>query len=151
MNSVLPLVIHLSTIVIGCLSVDRYYTEEHLWVKLRDQNKTVVISITERGANLIGDIFGVTLPEVGQIVYQGEYLLSVEGDNFSYDFHSPLSGEISKINTDLFLDPSLLNRFPWSYGWLVRMQTFDLDGELPSLMTTEEHNQLIREKLHIIN
>ena len=31
------------------------------------------------------------------------------------------------------------------------MQTFDLDGELPSLMTTEEHNQLIREKLHIIN
>ncbi|XP_075256971.1 glycine cleavage system H protein-like isoform X2 [Convolutriloba macropyga] len=115
------------------------------------KSSTTACNVVSPTLNLIGDIFGVTLPEVGQIVYQGEYLLSVEGDNFSYDFHSPLSGEISKINTDLFLDPSLLNRFPWSYGWLVRMQTFDLDGELPSLMTTEEHNQLIREKLHIIN
>jgi glycine cleavage system H protein len=48
---------------------------------------------------------------------------------------SPISGEIVAVNDELAKDATLINKSPYTAGWIVQMKPADLAAELPTLLT----------------
>ncbi len=120
----------------------RYYTKDHLWVKVDGDD--AVIGITDYGQHQLGDIVYVELPQVNSEVEAGEKVASVESVKASIDIFSPLTGKILSVNEDLKEDPSLLNTDPYGEGWIYEMKMSD-PTELEDLMLDVDYRAYIEE------
>jgi glycine cleavage system H protein len=58
---------------------------------------------------------------------------------------SPLSGEVLGFNKVLFSDPSIINREPYSRGWITIIRPTNLDDELEKLLKPELYAKYIKE------
>ena len=120
----------------------RYYTKDHLWVKVDGDD--AVVGITDYGQHQLGDIVYIELPNVDSEVEAGEKVASIESVKASIDIFSPLTGKIISVNEDLKEDPSLLNTDPYGEGWIFEMKMSDLT-ELEDLMLDVDYKAYIEE------
>ncbi len=120
----------------------RYYTKDHLWVKVDGDD--AVVGITDYGQHQLGDIVYIELPNVDSEVEAGEKVASIESVKASVDIFSPLTGKIISVNEDLREDPSLLNTDPYGEGWIFEMKMSDLT-ELEDLMLDVDYKAYIEE------
>ncbi len=120
----------------------RYYTKDHLWVKVDGDD--AVVGITDYGQHQLGDIVYIELPSVDSEVEAGEKVASIESVKASIDIFSPLTGKIISVNEDLKEDPSLLNTDPYGEGWIFEMKMSDLT-ELEDLMLDVDYKAYIEE------
>ena len=116
------------------------YTKEHEWVSIEDNVGTV--GITDYAQAALGDITYVEMPGVDKDVEQFEQLLSVESVKSASDIFSPISGKIIEINEDLAEDPSILNRYCYDKGWIVKIEITDAD-ETSNLLTADEYRNYL--------
>jgi len=105
----------------GCTSgvaSDRWYTDDHIWVKEWEEGK-VVIGISDKMQALLGTVThcGYMFDE-GVVVERGVIFAGVGAYKLSTDILSPVSGEITQINQLIRETPGILNNFPYSEGWL---------------------------------
>lgn len=117
-----------------------YYTKEHEWVRIEDNEGTVGIS--EFAQSALGDITFVELPAAGTEVEQFEQFASVESVKAASDIYCPLSGKILDVNTDLENDPELINRDCYEKGWIARIEITSPD-EVSRLMTADEYRNYL--------
>ncbi|MBF0386528.1 MAG: glycine cleavage system protein GcvH [Candidatus Omnitrophica bacterium] len=121
--------------------IERFlYTKEHEWVNIEDNIGTV--GITEYAQSALGDITYVELPGVDKEVEQFEQLLSVESVKSASDIFSPISGRVIEVNEDLADDPSILNRYCYDKGWIVKIEMVDED-ETSNLLTADEYRNYL--------
>jgi len=113
-----------------------YYTKEHEWVSIDDGIATV--GITEYAQDALGDITFIELPDVEAEVEQFEQLASVESVKAATDVYSPLSGQVTEVNTELEQSPELLNKSCYELGWIAKLQIASAD-EASKLMDAEEY------------
>ena len=118
------------------------YTENHEWVKV--DGEFAFLGITFFAQRELGEIVHVELPEVGDNLNAGDSLGSLEAVKTVEDIYSPISGEVEKINNDLFDNPDLINNSPYVDGWLVKVRFTD-KNEIEKLLTSEEYKKLISE------
>ncbi|MEI6438237.1 MAG: glycine cleavage system protein GcvH [Candidatus Omnitrophota bacterium] len=116
------------------------YTKEHEWVNIEDNIGTV--GITDYAQQALGDITYVELPAVDKEVEQFEQLLSVESVKSASDIFSPISGKVLEVNEDLTEDPSILNRYCYDKGWIVKVEISDAD-ETSNLLTADEYRNYL--------
>jgi Fe-S oxidoreductase/FAD/FMN-containing dehydrogenase/glycine cleavage system H lipoate-binding protein len=112
---------------------DLYYDSHHSYARLDDG--LVIQGITDLAQGMLGEILYVELPRVGRTFAQGERLFSVqsiEPGMPAHRVHAVLSGEVVAVNQDLDEDPDLVNRDPYSAGWVIKIQPRDL-SELRNL------------------
>ena len=114
----------------------RYYTEEHVWVEVQDEEAT--IGISEYAAKELGEIVFVDLPEEDDCFNIGDRLGGIESDNSSEEIYSPISGSISAVNDMLADAPDLINESPEDKGWICRMTEFD-PADLDDLMDEDAY------------
>ncbi|NPA12954.1 MAG: glycine cleavage system protein GcvH [Aquificae bacterium] len=119
-----------------------YYTKEHQWVKV--DGGLAVVGITDYGQHQLGDVVYAELPEEGQQIEAGDKLASLESIKAAIDVFSPLTGEITSVNTDLKEEPSLINTDPYGDGWIAEIKMSD-PTELEDLMTAEDYRAYIEE------
>ena len=119
---------------------DYRYTENHEWVKV--EGDFAYIGITAFAQRELGEIVHVELPEIGDNIHAGDPLGSLEAVKTVEDLYSPITGEVDKVNGDLFDNPELINNSPYEDGWLVKMRYKD-KTEIEKLMTPEEYKKLI--------
>lgn len=112
------------------------YTKEHEWVSVDGDAGTV--GITDHAQSELGDIVYVDLPKVGAHVDQGKSLGSVESVKAVSDIYSPVSGEITDINTLLADSPERLNTDPHGAAWLVKIRLSD-PGQVQNLMSAADY------------
>jgi len=117
-----------------------FYTKEHEWINIEDNIGTV--GITDYAQSALGDITYVELPGVDKEVEQFEQLLSVESVKSASDIFSPISGRIIEVNEDLTDDPSILNRYCYDKGWIVKVEISDAD-ETSNLLTADEYRNYL--------
>lgn len=118
----------------------RYYTEEHTWVEVTDDEAT--IGISEYLAKQLGEITFVELPEEDDCFNIGDRLGEIESEETSEDLYSPISGSISAVNDVLADAPELLGDSPEDKGWICRMVDFDPD-DLEDLMDEDAYQEYI--------
>ncbi|MCL1889915.1 MAG: glycine cleavage system protein GcvH [Desulfovibrionaceae bacterium] len=119
---------------------DLKYTQTHEWVRL--EGDLVVIGITDFAQEQLGDITFVELPQPGTQIKAGQNMGTVESVKAASDLVSPISGEVLEVNEALESDPGLLNREPYSGGWLIEVRCDSLPH---SLLSAEAYAQLIAE------
>ena len=121
---------------------DYRYTENHEWVRI--DGEFAYIGITHFAQKELGEIVHVELPEMGDVLVAGDPLGSLEAVKTVEDIYCPISGEVEKLNADLFDTPELINQSPYEDGWLIKVRYSD-KSEIEKMMTADEYRKLIGE------
>lgn len=116
------------------------YTKEHEWVSV--DGGTGTVGITDHAQHELGDIVFVDLPNVGTELTKGQSLGSVESVKAVSDIYAPVSGEVIATNEKLSGNPELLNKDPFSEGWLVKVKLSSPD-ETKDLLTAADYQTYI--------
>lgn len=114
---------------------DVRYGKDHEWAKLEVDK--VRIGLDDYAQDQLGDIVFVELPRVGDTFKQGEEFATVESVKAVCECYLPVGGEITAVNTALEESPELVNKSPYSDGWMVDVNPSDL-SEMDALMTNVE-------------
>src|SRR6516162_8061353 len=99
------------------------YLETHEWHKL--EGDTVTIGITHYAADELTDITFVSLPKVGTSVEAGKRFGEIESVKASSDLYTGISGTVSDVNNALNDNPGLVNKEPYTGGWMVKIKVTD--------------------------
>lgn len=121
------------------------FTTSHEWVLVEDDIATV--GITDFAQTLLGELVYVELPDVGDVIDQGEDCAVVESVKAASDVYCPVSGEILEVNESLADEPELVNDDPYGNGWLFKIQIDNLN-QLEALLTPEEYQKQVAEEAH---
>ncbi|XP_010902172.1 glycine cleavage system protein H (aminomethyl carrier), b [Esox lucius] len=117
------------------------FTDKHEWVQVEGGVGTVGISNFAQEA--LGDVVYCGLPEVGQKLEQMEEFGALESVKAASELYSPLTGEVTEINTKLADNPGLVNKSCYEEGWLIKM-TIDNPVEVDGLMDEDRYETFIK-------
>jgi glycine cleavage system H protein len=120
---------------------DLRYTKDHEWAKI--EGDKVRIGITDYAQDQLGDIVFVEVPEVGSTYSQGQECGTLESVKAVGELYIPVSGEIVAVNTDLEGSPDLVNRTPYTDGWLALVQPSN-PSEMNDLMNSEAYLEMLK-------
>ena len=121
---------------------DLLYTKEHAWVKVDDD--IALIGITEELHDILELIDGIDLPRKGDELYIGDHCASIHYGGKLYDLPCPLTGRVTKVNTNLRHELGLLHYSPYDNGWIFEMEMDDIE-ELELLMDSSDYQRELEE------
>ncbi len=111
----------------------RYFTEDHEWIEVEDDEDTATVGITDYAQSQLGDIVFVELPASGTRLTRGGDAAVVESVKAASDVYSPVSGTVVDANSALEAEPALVNTAAESDGWFFTLVLED-KTELEELM-----------------
>ena len=117
----------------------RYYSKEHLWIDIGGNQAAIGVSKYFLIHN--NSIACVSAGETGKEIQEGTLLLCLENDKSITEFSSPVTGTVTEINAAIIDNPCLLDSLSEEECWICKMTI--KDGDLSSLMTSEEYNAFI--------
>jgi glycine cleavage system H protein len=115
---------------------DLLYTREHEWIRIAGDTGTV--GITDHAQQELGDVVFVEFPKVGDKVEAGKPLGNIESVKAVSEIFSPVSGEVTEINSSLVTAPETVNADPYGKGWLVRIR---ISGKPDGLMSAQQYTE----------
>ncbi len=116
------------------------YTEDHEWVKV--EGNIATIGITEHAAGELGDVVYVDIDEDLETVSKGDTLGTIEAVKTVADLFTPISGNVTEVNTDINDAPEIVNQKPYDDGWMVKIEMSDT-SELDALMDGAAYKESI--------
>ncbi len=105
----------------------------HTWVRV-EHDGDVRVGLDDFGQWLLGSVQGVRLPGPGETVFEGTPACEIRLDTGRLGLLAPVSGRVIATNERLLEQPRLVNRSPYSNGWLLMVKPFDLPSELVNLL-----------------
>ncbi len=120
---------------------DLGYTKDHEWSK--PQGDTVRIGITDYAQDQLGDVVYVEVPEVGATFTQGQQCGTLESVKAVAEMYIPISGEVVAVNTALEDNPDLVNKAPYTDGWIADVRPSN-PSELEGLMSAAAYIEMIK-------
>jgi glycine cleavage system H protein len=114
-----------------------YYHKEHTWAKI-ESNGNIRVGFNDFYQKSAGEITNIDLPFEGDAVNQGKTCGRIESGKWIGKFVSPVSGTLIKVNIDLEIDPTLINKTPYKDGWLVTIKPSNLDKDLKNLFKVDK-------------
>ncbi|XP_038610763.1 glycine cleavage system H protein, mitochondrial isoform X2 [Tachyglossus aculeatus] len=119
----------------------RKFTDKHEWVSAENGIGTVGISNFAQEA--LGDVVYCSLPEVGTKLNKHDEFGALESVKAASELYSPLTGEVTEINTALAEDPGLINKSCYENGWLIKVALSN-PSELDELMSEEAYEKYVK-------
>ena len=116
------------------------YTKEHEWIRL--EGDTGIVGITDYAQGELGDVVFVELPVQGKQVKQGESFGTIEAVKAVSDLFAPVSGEVIETNTELEKAPELINKEPYTKGWIIKLK-IQSKSELNNLLDVKAYRDLV--------
>jgi glycine cleavage system H protein len=116
------------------------YSKEHEWLSPAEDG-VATVGITSHAADALGDVVYVDLPEAGATVTAGEPCGELESTKSVSELYSPVSGEITEVNSYVVDDPALVNSAPFGDGWLFRVRVTE---EPDDLLTADEYDDFTK-------
>lgn len=96
------------------------YAKSHEWVKI--EGDEAVVGITHFAQQQLGDLTFVELPQPGDQAVAGSEIGTVESVKAASEIYSPVSGEITAVNSELENAPELVNKDAFGAGWLFKVK-----------------------------
>jgi len=120
---------------------DVRFTENHEWARPEDND--VRVGISDYAQDQLGDIVFVELPQVGSTYDKGQEFGTVESVKAVAELYMPIGGEVLATNTALEDSPELVNKNPYTDGWMIRIKPSD-PAELDTLMAKGAYLELLK-------
>ena len=117
------------------------YTKEHEWTRL--EGSTARVGITEYAAKTLNDVVYLSLPSPGDQLKQLKSFGTIESIKAVSELYSPLSGKVTKVNTELVNAPELVNQSPYDKGWILEIETSDLNAEKKALLDSNQYAEFL--------
>ncbi|MCG8466733.1 MAG: glycine cleavage system protein GcvH [Gemmatimonadetes bacterium] len=121
-----------------------HYTPEHEYVRDADEERVVLIGITDYAQGELGDIVYIELPSPGDQFAHMEPFGTVEAVKTVSELYSPAAGEIVEVNEALDADPALVNSDPYGEGWMIKLR-LDPSAQLDELLSADQYRSIIGE------
>jgi glycine cleavage system H protein len=113
------------------------FTGSDEWI--RPKGDRIVAGLSDYAQSRMGDIVHVELPEPDDHLFEADEDIGViQSLSATLEFHAPVTGTITRINTELLSRPELVNADPYGEGWIIEMQPSD-PSELDDLMDVHEY------------
>ena len=122
---------------------ENLYSKDHEWILVQGDIGT--IGITDYAQHELGDVVYVDLPEVGDTFEANEPFGSVESVKAVSEIFSPVSGEVTEVNSKLEETPELVNESPHQKAWMIKIRITNPD-ELRELLSAEGYQEYIQEQ-----
>lgn len=119
---------------------DLKYTKEHEWVRVEGEKATV--GVTDYAQRQLGDVVFIELPQVGAQVEQMKAFGVIEAVKAVSDIFSPVSGEVTEVNSQLESQSNLINTDPYGEGWIVKVRVKN-PAELDALLSPGDYRKLV--------
>lgn len=105
------------------LKPEYYYHPKHLWVAMANEEDVEArIGIDDFAARTIGRIGRVSAPGVGGQAKENSVCFLLHSGHRTVRMVSPANGIIKSVNPHVAADPTILNRDPYSEGWVFSMK-----------------------------
>jgi len=124
------------------IPADLKYTKEHEWLKVEGQLATM--GITDYAQGELGDIVFTELPKVGTRLEQMKPFGVIEAVKAVSEIFSPITGEVTEVNSKLESEPTTMNSDPYGAGWIIKIKVAN-HKELNNLLSAEEYKKLLEE------
>jgi len=99
---------------------DLKYSPEHTWLR-QEADGSVTVGITDHAQETLGDLVYVEAPAVGRHVSKDEACGVVESVKTASDVHTPASGEVIAVNSELADAPEKINADAYA-AWIFRLK-----------------------------
>ena len=117
-----------------------HYTKDHEWILFED--KIAIIGITDYAQGQLGDIIFIELPEIHVPFKSGDSIGTIEAVKTVADIFIPFDGEIADVNKNLEDSPELLNKNPYTSGWIIKVHNFTKNNA--TLLSASQYAELIQ-------
>jgi len=121
------------------------YTKTHEWIAL--DGDQALVGVSDHAQHEMGDVVFVELPKTGQKIEKEKPCTVVESVKSAFDIYAPVSGEITAVNTDVTVEPAIINQSPLEKGWLFKMKVTN-PGDLKTLMDWAAYQEFIKQSVH---
>ena len=111
--------------------------EHHTWVD-RIGEARARVGMDSLGLETSGTLAQLAFVEVGTALKRGEQFRSLEAEKFVGPIVSPISGVVVAVNAGVAAHPGAVQRDPYGEGWMIEVETADLEGELVLLVRGED-------------
>jgi glycine cleavage system H protein len=134
-----------------------YDIENFVWIKMIDHNEitknvNAIIGITPILTSLAGRILRIQIKSINNMIYKGKSIGTLESNRYFGVIRAPLNGRILKINERIITNPKLTNDFPYTEGWIVKMEiqpNSENLNELKNIIDIEETVRKIIKELKV--
>lgn len=116
------------------------YTKEHEWVE-EVAVSTYRFGITDYAQSALGDIVYIQLPNSGDSIQAERVCGEVESTKSVSEIFAPITGVIKRVNDVLNQQPEIMNKSPYTDGWIAEVEA----TEVAELLTALEYRSLIGE------
>jgi glycine cleavage system H lipoate-binding protein len=128
-----------------------YFHPGHTWAKIEEVS-SVRVGVDDFALRLMGPLDRIESPLTGKKVEQGRADIAVFRGEYQAKLISPVTGVVTDINYGLRERGRLANDDPYSEGWVMKVQSRDLRGDLKELMIGRETEGFVsREVEHLYN
>jgi len=121
---------------------DLRYTADHEYVKQTGEAGVVVVGITDYAQGELGDVVFVNLPKNGQHFDAHQPFGTIEAVKAVSDLFCPVAGDVVAVNSALDADPAVVNRAPYTDGWMIRLKVGN-PADLETLLTAAAYRSQI--------
>ena len=112
------------------------YTKNHEWVLIQDSIAT--IGVTDHAQKELGDIVYVDVDTINSDLSVDDVFGSIEAVKTVSDLYMPIAGKVLEINSNLEMNPELVNKSPYNEGWIIKVK-IDTSNMNNELLTADEY------------
>lgn len=118
-----------------------FYAKTHEWVKI-NEDQTAIVGLSDHAQESMGDVAFINLCDEGEAFAAGDVIGDVESIKAVSDIYCPVSGTVTKVNSELLDSPEIINSEPYE-AWLIELENVSPSEEL---MNAEEYEKYIEEE-----
>jgi len=120
-----------------------HYNKEHEWVKV--EGVKAILGISDFAQDALGDIVYLDLPKVGIVVAAGAEITEIESTKTTSPMYAPVGGKIIAVNTTLKEKPELINKKPYTEGWIAVIE-MSQPNEVEKLMDADAYDLFLKKE-----
>jgi glycine cleavage system H protein len=116
------------------------YTKDHEWISF--DGDIAIIGITDFAQKELGDIVYLDITTLNETVEKEKVFGTVEAVKTVSDLFMPVTGTVTEINSMINDNPELVNKEPYSNGWIIKVKVLN-ESEKSELLSAEAYKKLI--------
>lgn len=122
------------------------FGKNYTWAHM-EKSGMARIGIGDLLLRITGDVLVDKIRTPGDKVAKGEIIATLSQNGKKLDLVSPVSGEIGKINKELFENPEYLNSDPYGKGWMLMVKPENWIGETGSFLFGDKVKEWTRNEI----